>query len=181
MRYKAELLDGAAVGRALIRVAHEIIERNVTTDKLCLIGIKTRGIPLAHRLAENIREITGEVIPTGSLDITLYRDDLSRISYSPVVSATAIPFSIEDTTVVLCDDVIYTGRTVRAAMDALMSLGRPARIQLFELIDRGHRELPIKPDFVGKNVPTSRSEVIMVRLPETDGELCVRLYECSNK
>jgi pyrimidine operon attenuation protein/uracil phosphoribosyltransferase len=181
MRFKAEILDGAAIERALVRAAHEIIEKNVIMDKLCLIGIRTRGIPLARRLAENIKSITGVSLPVGSLDITLYRDDLSRISYAPAVGATDIPFSVEGMTIVLCDDVIYTGRTVRAAMDALMEKGRPARIQLFELIDRGHRELPIRPDFVGKNVPTSKNEVIMVRLPETDGEMGVKLYEGSNK
>lgn len=177
MVFKAELLDSAAVSRALLRIAHQIIEKNVSTDKLCVIGIKTRGVPLAMRIAENIKGITGESVRTGSLDITLYRDDLTLVNDTPVINSTDIPFSTEGMTVILCDDVIYTGRTVRAALDALMKHGRPARIQLFELIDRGHRELPIRPDYVGKNVPTSRNEIIVVKMPETDGEMSVGLYD----
>ena len=177
MREKAILLDEISVERALMRVAHQITEKNSDMNAVCLIGIKTRGVPLAERLARNIAEITGSAPAVGTLDITLYRDDLTRVADSPIVREPQIPFPVEGKTVVLCDDVIYTGRTIRAAMDAVMDSGRPARIQLFELIDRGHRELPIRPDFVGKNVPTSHSEVITVRLAETDGETCVKLLE----
>lgn len=177
MREKAILLDEISVERALMRVAHQITEKNSDMNAVCLVGIKTRGVPLAERLARNIADITGSAPAVGTLDITLYRDDLTRVADSPIVREPQIPFPVEGKTVVLCDDVIYTGRTIRAAMDAVMDSGRPARIQLFELIDRGHRELPIRPDFVGKNVPTSHSEVITVRLAETDGETCVKLLE----
>ena len=177
MEFRSELLDAPAVERALVRIAHQILEKNGTTEKLCLMGIRTRGVPLARRLAENIAAIEGASIPVGELDITLYRDDLSKVADAPVVSGSRVPFSVEGATVVLCDDVIFTGRTARAAMDAVMELGRPARIQLFCLIDRGHRELPIRPDYVGKNIPTARTEVVAVRLTETDGETCVKLYE----
>ncbi len=175
--FRAELMDKPAVERALVRIAHQVLERNKSTDGICLMGIHTRGVPLARRLAENIAALEGTRPPVGELDITLYRDDLSRIADAPLIQGTIVPFSIEGKTVLLCDDVIFTGRTARAAMDALMELGRPARIQLFCLVDRGHRELPIRPDFVGKNVPTARSEVISVRLAETDGETCVKLFE----
>ena len=177
MREKAILLDEISVERALMRVAHQITEKNSDMNAVCLVGIKTRGVPLAERLARNIADVTGSAPAVGTLDITLYRDDLTRVADSPIVREPQIPFPVEGKTVVLCDDVIYTGRTIRAAMDAVMDSGRPARIQLFELIDRGHRELPIRPDFVGKNVPTSHSEVITVRLAETDGETCVKLLE----
>ncbi len=177
MREKAILLDEISVERALMRVAHQITEKNSDMNAVCLVGIKTRGVPLAERLARNIAEITGSAPAVGTLDITLYRDDLTRVADSPIVREPQIPFPVEGKTVVLCDDVIYTGRTIRAALDAVMDSGRPARIQLFELIDRGHRELPIRPDFVGKNVPTSHSEVVTVRLAETDGETCVKLLE----
>lgn len=177
MEFRAELMDAAAVERALVRISHQILEKNKPADGLCLMGIRTRGVPLARRLAENIRGIEGAALPVGELDITLYRDDLSHAADTPVVSGSKVPFSIEGRTVILCDDVIFTGRTARAAMDAVMGLGRPARIQLFCLIDRGHRELPIRPDYVGKNLPTARSEVIAVRLEETDGETCVKLFE----
>ena len=177
MREKAILLDAISVERALLRVAHQITEKNSDMSAVCLIGIKTRGVPLAERLAAYIADITKVRLPVGTLDISLYRDDLTKVAEAPVVREPQIPFSVEGKTVVLCDDVIYTGRTIRAAMDAVMDSGRPARIQLFELIDRGHRELPIRPDFVGKNVPTSQAEVITVRLDETDGETCVKLLE----
>lgn len=177
MREKAILLDAISVERALLRVAHQITEKNSDMSAVCLIGIKTRGVPLAERLAVCIGQITGTKPQVGMLDISLYRDDLTKVAEAPVVREPQIPFSVEGKTVVLCDDVIYTGRTIRAAMDAVMDAGRPARIQLFELIDRGHRELPIRPDFVGKNVPTSQAEVITVRLDETDGETCVKLLE----
>ena len=174
---KAKTMDEAAVERTLVRIAHQIIEKNPGTEDLCLVGVKTRGVPLAERLAENIRRIDGRAVPVGKLDITLYRDDLSTVSDAPVVSDTDVPFDINGKTVVLADDVIFTARTARAAMDALIALGRPARIQLFALIDRGHAEFPIHPDFVGKNIPTSLREVVAVRLTETDGETGVYIYE----
>ena len=173
-------MDGAAMERALTRLAHQIVEKDPEVDSLCLVGIRTRGVPLARRLAANIRAVTGREVPVGELDITLYRDDLSAVAETPVVSCSDIPFSVEGRTVVLCDDVIFTGRTARAAMDAVMALGRPARIRLVTLIDRGHRELPIYPDFIGKSIPTSRSEVVAVRLEETDGETGVQLFENDN-
>ncbi len=177
MEIKAELMDRSAVERALVRVAHQILERNGSGENICLMGIRTRGVPLARRLAKNIGALEGREPPVGELDITLYRDDLSRVADAPVVERTNVPFPVEGMTVILCDDVIYTGRTARAAMDATMELGRPARIQLFCLVDRGHRELPIRPDFVGKNVPTARSEVVAVRLDEVDGETGVKLFD----
>jgi pyrimidine operon attenuation protein/uracil phosphoribosyltransferase len=159
------------------RLAHEIIESNEGIDNVYLIGIRTRGLPIAEHLAGYIEEFEGKKINVGVLDITLYRDDLSIISDHPIINSTEIPFNITGTVIVLVDDVIYTGRTVRAAIDALMELGRPARIQLAALIDRGHRELPIRADYVGKNVPTSKSEIISVRLIETDGEDGVYIME----
>lgn len=174
---KAKIMDEAAVERALVRIAHQILEKNGDDSQLCLVGIKSRGVPLAERLAENIRRIDGRSVPVGKLDITLYRDDLSAASDAPVVSDTKVPFDINGKTVVLADDVIFTARTARAALDALIALGRPARIQLFALIDRGHTEFPIHPDFVGKNIPTSLKEVVAVRLAETDGETGVYICE----
>ena len=175
MKIKSELMDGAAVERALVRVSHQIIEKDADyMEDVCLLGIKTRGYPLAKILAENISGITGSRPPIGELDITPYRDDIIVDTAKLPID---LPFDVKGKTVILCDDVIFTGRTVRAAMDAVISLGRPARIQLFSLIDRGHRELPIRPDFVGKNVPTSRSEIVNVCLPETDGEFRVTLCE----
>ena len=175
MREKAELMDSVTLERSLMRVAHQIAERNPKIENVCLIGIKTRGAYLATRLSLNIAHIMGVAPQVGTLDISLYRDDLTRVSDKPIVREPQIPFSVEGKTVVLCDDVIRTGRTIRAAMDAVVDAGRPARIQLFELIDRGHREFPIRPDFVGKNVPTSHSEDVSVRLREVDGETCVKL------
>ena len=177
---KAQLMDEQAFERTLVRIAHQIIEKNHGVEELCLVGIRTRGVPLAQRLAENIRRIENTEIPTGEVDITLYRDDLTTIAAAPVVSGTNVPFSVEGKTVVLVDDVIFTGRTARAAMEAVMALGRPARIQLFCMIDRGHAELPIKADFVGKNIPTSLSEVVSVKLTETDGETNVCILEKSS-
>jgi pyrimidine operon attenuation protein/uracil phosphoribosyltransferase len=168
LREKAQLMDEEAMRRALIRIAHEIIERNQGVKDLCVVGIRTRGVPLARRLAALIEEIEGREIPCGILDITLYRDDLTTIANQPVVQKTEVPFPVAGRTVVLVDDVIYTGRTVRAALDALIDLGRPRAIELAVLIDRGHRELPIRADFVGKNVPTSTREVVAVQLKETD-------------
>ena len=177
MKFKAELLDEEAVSRALTRVAHQILEKNHGADDLCLIGIRTRGVPLAELLAQRIAGIDGTHLPVGVLGLTLYRDDLTRIRDFPEVSGSEVPFSVEGKTVILCDDVIFTGRTARAAIEAVMKLGRPARIQLFCLIDRGHRELPIRPDYVGKNIPTSHTEVVAVRLRGCDPETCVDLYE----
>ena len=173
---KSRIMDESAVKRTLIRMAHEIVEKNDSCDTICLIGIQRRGVPLARRLAENIRSFSDICVQVGSLDITLYRDDLETVSVDPIVNGTKIDFSINDKTVVLVDDVIYTGRTVRAAMDALMQKERPKRIQLAVLIDRGHRELPIRGDFVGKNLPTSRIEVVGVSVPEIDGAMGVSIY-----
>ncbi|MFT8317198.1 MAG: bifunctional pyr operon transcriptional regulator/uracil phosphoribosyltransferase PyrR [Sporolactobacillus sp.] len=164
-----EILDQKAMSRALIRLAHEMIERNEGVDSVILIGIKTRGIYLADRLAKRILEIENKPVAVGELDITLYRDDLRRKADDPEIIGSDIPVSIEGKTVILVDDVLYTGRTARAAMDALMDIGRPQRIQLAVLIDRGHRELPIRPDYIGKNVPTSKEEIISVQLIEADG------------
>ncbi len=176
-RVKSRILDGPAVGRALIRITHEILERNHGTDQLCLVGIRTRGVPLAGRIADNIRRIEGAEVPVGSLDITLYRDDLTALGDMPVVNGSHIPFAVEGRHVVLVDDVLFTGRTARAAIEALFRLGRPDAIRLAVMIDRGHRELPIRADFVGKNVPTSLSEMIAVRTVETDGEDAADLCE----
>ena len=157
------------IRRTLVRIAHEIVERNKTTENLVLVGMHTRGVPLANRLAGNIDDFSSSGIPVGTLDISLYRDDLSSSNQQPTVKRTDVPVSIEGKSVVLVDDVLYTGRSTRAAMDALIDLGRPQSIQLAVLIDRGHRELPIRADYVGKNVPSSRHEEIKVRLKETDG------------
>ena len=175
MKLKASLYDENALKRAIVRIAHEIVENNQSADKLCLVGIKTRGIPFAQRLSEAIEKIEGKKIPVGILDITMHRDDLG--SKPAKISETKIDFNITGMDVVLTDDVIYTGRTVRAAMDALISYGRPAKIQLAVLCDRGHRELPIRPDYVGKNIPTSKSEMVFVSLKETDGTDSIELYE----
>ena len=176
-RVKARIFDAPAVGRALMRITHEILEHNSGADRLCLVGIKTRGVPLAQRIADNIKRIEGTEVPVGSLDITLYRDDLTALSDSPVINGSRIPFSVEGRRIILVDDVLFTGRTARAAIDALFRLGRPAAIRLAVLIDRGHRELPIRADFVGKNVPTSLSELIAVRVVEVDGEDAADLCE----
>jgi pyrimidine operon attenuation protein / uracil phosphoribosyltransferase len=166
------LMDGERMGRTLTRIAHEIVERNRGVDDIALVGVRTRGVPIAKRLAGILREITGHDVATGALDITLYRDDLMKnvVGPQPIVRRTEIPFSIDDRHIVLVDDVLYTGRTIRAALDALIDFGRPSTIQLVVLVDRGHRELPIKADYVGKNVPTSRREAIHVRLAEIDGQ-----------
>ena len=166
-----EVMDADRMSRALTRIAHEILERNRGLDELALVGIRTRGVPLARRLARALREINGDDVPTGVLDITLYRDDLMRhaVGPQPVIRRTEIPFSIDDRKILLVDDVLYTGRTIRAALDALIDFGRPRAIQLVVLVDRGHRELPIKADYVGKNLPTSLKESVQVRLLEIDG------------
>lgn len=163
---KKEILDQRDIDRALSRIAHEIVEKNRDLAQLCLIGIQRGGVHLARRLAGKIRECEGYEVPCGSLDISLYRDDINLRKEQPVVRRTEIDFDINDKTVILVDDVLFTGRSIRAAMDALMDMGRPSRIQLAVLIDRGHRELPIRPDFVGKNVPTSLKETIEVQLQE---------------
>jgi pyrimidine operon attenuation protein/uracil phosphoribosyltransferase len=167
-REKAEVMDAEAIDRALTRIAHEILEANKGCGSVGLAGIMTRGAVLAQRLAERIRRIEGVEVPVGSLDISFYRDDVAT-RLSPEVHRTDIPFDVEGRTVVLVDDVLYTGRTIRAAMDAIMDYGRPAAIQLAVLVDRGHRELPIRADYVGKNVPTARKERVKVLLTETDG------------
>jgi pyrimidine operon attenuation protein/uracil phosphoribosyltransferase len=166
-----EVMDADRMSRALTRIAHEILERNRGLGELALVGIRTRGVPIARRLARALKEINGDDVPTGALDITLYRDDLMRtpVGPQPVIRKTEIPFSIDDRKILLVDDVLYTGRTIRAALDALIDYGRPRAIQLVVLVDRGHRELPIKPDYVGKNLPTSLKQSVQVRLQEIDG------------
>jgi pyrimidine operon attenuation protein/uracil phosphoribosyltransferase len=165
------LMDGERMSRTLTRIAHEIVEHNRGVGDIALVGVRTRGVPLAKRLAAILREVTGHEVATGSLDITLYRDDLMKaaVGPQPIVRRTEIPFSIDGRHIVLVDDVLYTGRTIRAALDALIDFGRPSTIQLVVMVDRGHRELPIKADYVGKNVPTSRRESVQVRLAEIDG------------
>ncbi len=176
-REKALIMDEAAIRRALTRIAHEINEANKGVDNVALVGIRRRGGPLAHQLASLIESIEGIKPPVGVLDITLYRDDLTALGPAPIVHRTEVDFNITGKIIVLVDDVIFTGRTARAALDALMDIGRPKRIQLAVLIDRGHRELPIKPDFVGKNVPTSRQEIVSVLVEEIDGENKVVIEE----
>ena len=176
MEYKSTLMSGDDISRAVRRISHQIIEKNHGTDNLCLIGIRTRGVPLSYRLRDNIAAFEGREVPVGELDITLYRDDLSMISDKPRVKGSKIDFDVTGKIVVLVDDVIFTGRTARAALDAVMELGRPAKVQLCALIDRGHAELPIRANFVGKNIPTSLDEVVGVRLDETDGEEAVKLF-----
>ncbi|MDO7786219.1 bifunctional pyr operon transcriptional regulator/uracil phosphoribosyltransferase PyrR [Desulforamulus aquiferis] len=177
LKEKAQILDDKGMRRAMVRIAHEIIERNKGVENLALIGVRRRGVPLAQRLAKYINEIEGTTVPVGILDITLYRDDLTTLANQPQVHQTEVTFSVTDKKLVLIDDVLYTGRTVRAALDAIMDLGRPEVVQLAVLIDRGHREIPIRADYVGKNVPTSRKEVISVRLSEIDNEERVIILE----
>jgi pyrimidine operon attenuation protein/uracil phosphoribosyltransferase len=164
------ILDAAGIGRVITRIAHEILERNKNLDGLSLVGIRTRGVPLAERLAAELGRVVGEAPPTGILDINLYRDDLSLIADHPVLKSTEIPFRLDGSKIVLVDDVLFTGRTVRAALDGLTDLGRPDWIQLAVLVDRGHREVPIRADYAGKNVPTAKTEQVEVRLVETDGK-----------
>jgi len=170
LREKAQVMDKDALKRAVTRIAHEIVERNKGTQDLVLIGIKRRGVPLAQRLAKAIKDIEGIDVPTGTLDITLYRDDLTTVANQPVVQQTEINFDITQKKVVLIDDVLYTGRTIRSALDALMDLGRPDNVQLAVVVDRGHREIPIRADYVGKNIPTSQREIIRVCLEEIPGD-----------
>ncbi len=175
---KAFIMDESAMNRAVTRIAHEILERNSGCENLCLVGIRRRGEPLARLIAEKIAGIEGQQVPVGVLDITLYRDDLSPASESgmPLLNRTQVSFPITGKRVVLVDDVLFTGRTARAAIDALFGMGRPAQIQLAILVDRGHRELPIRADFVGKNIPTSHSELVAVKVPEIDGETAVEIW-----
>lgn len=177
MRPKTQMLDDAQVLRSVTRIAHEIIERNHGCENMCLVGICTRGVPLSHMIADAIRRVEGIEVPVGSVDITFYRDDLTHASAEPKVNRADLPFDIGGRTVVLVDDVLYTGRTVRAAIEALMDAGRAKCIQLAVLIDRGHRELPIRADFVGKNLPTSQREFVRVNLQEVDGETNVWLFD----
>jgi len=167
----ALVMDADRMARALTRMAHEILERNRGLDEIALVGIRTRGVPLARRISRSLHEINGDEVPTGALDITLYRDDLMRhpVGPQPLVRRTEIPFSIDDRKILLVDDVLYTGRTIRAALDALIDFGRPQAIHLVVLVDRGHRELPIKADYVGKNLPTSLKQSVQVHLQEIDG------------
>jgi len=168
LKIKAKVLDKEGIKRTLQRISHEILEKNQGTNNLVVIGIKARGAYLAERIAKNIKKIEGKEIPVGALDITLYRDDLTEIAEQPVVHSTEIDFDIAEKKIILVDDVLFTGRTVRCALDELIDFGRPANIQLAVLVDRGHRELPIRPDFVGKNIPTNKSESVEVRLEEAD-------------
>lgn len=177
MREKASIMDEKGIARAITRISHEIIEKNKGVEDVVIIGIKTRGVPLANRIRSKIYEIEGIQVQTGEVDITLYRDDLSKEEMDPVIHGSRIEFDINDKVVILVDDVLFTGRTVRAAMDAVMDAGRPKSIQLAVLVDRGHRELPIRPDYVGKNVPTSRNEIISVKFLEIDSEENVSIIE----
>lgn len=177
MNLKAVLLDENAIRRSLVRISHEIIEKNKGVDDIVLVGIKRRGYPIAKRISEQILKIEGVKVPVGSVDITLYRDDLSNSGDRPMVKGTNIEVTVKDKKVILVDDVLYTCRTVRAAIDAVMDCGRPISIQLAVLIDRGHKELPIRADYVGKNIPTSKNEVIGVEINEIDGVDAVKIYE----
>lgn len=166
---KSQVMDKEGIARAVTRIAHEILEENKGTNNLVIVGIRNRGAYLAQRLAGAIEEIEKSKVPVGILDITLYRDDLTTIAHKPIVRETKIEFDITDKKIILVDDVLYTGRTIRCALDELIDFGRPAKIQLAVLVDRGHRELPVRADYVGKNIPTSLDEVVQVRLSETDG------------
>ncbi|MBQ2840116.1 MAG: bifunctional pyr operon transcriptional regulator/uracil phosphoribosyltransferase PyrR [Oscillospiraceae bacterium] len=176
MELKAKIMDESAVHRSVARITHEIIEKNRGAEGICLLGVKRRGIPLAKMLRDNIKKFEGIDVPLGHTDITLYRDDLSESDPLPTSEGCEIPCNVSDYNIIIVDDVIYTGRTARAAIDSVFKFGRPKSIQLAVLIDRGHRELPIRPDFVGKNIPTSKSELVSVLLDEVDGETAVCLY-----
>jgi pyrimidine operon attenuation protein/uracil phosphoribosyltransferase len=181
LNVKSKVLDKEGIKRTLLRIAHEILEKNGGTKDLAVVGIKYRGAYLAERIANNLKEIEGAEVPMGALDITLYRDDLTEIGQQPVVHATEIDFDITGKKIILVDDVLFSGRTVRCALDELIDFGRPANIQLAVLVDRGHRELPIRPDFVGKNVPTAKKDSVEVRLEETDGKEEVVVLEEKKK
>ena len=181
MRLKAQILDEAALSRALMRISHEIAEKNKGVENVVLVGIRRRGEPIARRIRDNIRKIEDREPPCGSIDIRWYRDDLQTIAEAPELRRIELGFDVTDRDVVLVDDVIYTGRTARAAIEAVFSCGRPRSIQLAVLVDRGHRELPIRPDYVGKNIPTSRSELVQVRLPDFDGETGVFLMDMTGE
>lgn len=174
---KAILMDEASLNRAIVRISHEILEKNNGLDNLALIGIQRRGVTMAKKIKTNLESIEGKEVPMGILDITFYRDDLSKLAAHPVVHGTDIPFNVNDKKIILIDDVLYTGRTVRSAIDAIFDMGRPEAIELAILIDRGHRQLPLRPDFVGKNVPTALSEMIKVEFEEVDGENKVLLCQ----
>ena len=176
MKTEPVVMDALAMDRALMRIAHQIIEKNESSENLCIVGIKRRGEQLGEVIAKNLEKL-GAAVRTGSLDITLYRDDLSPLSDQPRLNASAVDFDVNGKTVVLVDDVIYTGRTARAAIDAILSFGRPAKIQLAVLVDRGHRELPIRADYVGKNIPTSSSEVVKVCIRPYETEECVKIIK----
>jgi pyrimidine operon attenuation protein/uracil phosphoribosyltransferase len=178
-REKAQVLDGPGIARAVTRIAHEIVERNKGVEGVVLIGLRSRGVELAQRIAARLEEIEGVKVPVGALDITLYRDDFGRAANQPLLRRTEIPFAIDDKKVVLVDDVLFTGRTTRAALDGLMDLGRPRLVQLAVLVDRGHRELPIRADYVGKNLPTSHQEAVQVLMVEEDGVDKVVIYEAT--
>lgn len=177
LRRKAVIADAEEVRRVILRIAHEIVERNKGVENLALVGIRRRGVPLAERIRETIKGIEGVEVPIGILDITLYRDDLRTISPQPLVRSTELPFEVEDRVLILVDDVLFTGRTIRAALEALMDHGRPRSIQLAAIVDRGHREVPIQADYVGKNVPTSTREIVTVLVRETDGEDGIIIHE----
>ena len=177
MNLKAQILDANAISRTIKRISHEILEKNDSLENVCLVGIKTRGVPFARRISDFIKSIEGIELPTGVLDITFYRDDLSHTADFPQLNSDEIDFDTTGKNIILVDDVIYTGRTVRAALDAIITHGRPSKIQLAVMCDRGHRELPIRPDYVGKNVPTAKSEIIRVNFAETDGTDSLELYE----
>ena len=179
MQKKSLLMDEADVRRALMRIAHEIIEKNKGTENVCLVGIKRRGMPLAQQIGSNIAKIEDTALPCAELDIHCYRDDI--ITDTPIVETVPLPFDITDKTVILVDDVLYTGRTVRAAIEAIFSMGRPRAIQLAILVDRGHRELPIRADFVGKNIPSAHTERIYVKMPPLDDTTCVELWQKDDK
>lgn len=177
MRLKANILDEKSVKRTLVRISHEIVEKNRGVENIVLVGIRRRGYPIAQRIAENIKRIEGVDVPVESVDITLYRDDLTTLTEKPTIKTDVMKLDVKDRKVILVDDVLYTCRTVRAAIDAIVDLGRPNSIQLAVLIDRGHKELPIRADYVGKNIPTSKNEIVAVQIKETDGEDSVKIYE----
>lgn len=177
MREKTLLMDGLAVERSIKRISHEIVEKNKGVDNLVLLGIVTRGVPFSQRIAQNILTFEGKQVAVGTVDISFYRDDIKKIAPTPILNGCNVPCDINDKDVILCDDVLYTGRTARAAMEAILSIGRPKTIQLAVLVDRGHRELPIRADYVGKNVPTTVTEIIKVCFPSTDNDDGVKLYD----